>query len=171
MIFARIIRRHAAASTHGRHDLRWRPTSFWRSLHHFLVFALAGIIAAELVLVRPGLKRDTLALVGRIDGAYGGVALAIIVIGAGRVYSGSRAGNSTCSTPLFWAKMGAFVTVGLLSIRPTTRIIALAQVIAKMTPRVADDEILAVRPWIKAEIAVFALIPIFAAAMARGVGY
>ena len=140
-------------------------------LHHLLIFLLAAILAAEWVLVRPGLSGGGLKLLANIDGAYGGVALAIIVIGAGRVYFGLKGWEFYVFNPLFWAKMGAFVTVGLLSIRPTTRIIAWRKSSDNDAHRVAADEILAVRPWIKAEIAVFALIPIFAAAMARGIGY
>ena len=37
-------------------------------LHHFLVFTLAGLLAAELALVRPGLSGPNLALLGRVDG-------------------------------------------------------------------------------------------------------
>lgn len=140
-------------------------------LHHLLIFLLAAILAAEWVLVRPGLSDGGLKLLAKIDSAYGGVALAIILIGAGRVYFGLKGWEFYVFNPLFWAKMGAFVVVGLLSIRPTTRIIAWRKSSENDAQRVADEEVLAVRPWIKAEIAVFALIPIFAAAMARGIGY
>lgn len=140
-------------------------------LHHLLIFLLAAILAAEWVLVRPGLSGGGLKLLANIDGAYGGVALAIILIGAGRVYFGLKGWEFYVFNPLFWAKMGAFVIVGLLSIRPTTRIIAWRKSSGNDAHGVADQEVLAVRPWIKAEIAVFALIPIFAAAMARGIGY
>jgi len=74
--------------------------------------------------------------------------------------------------PMFWAKIGAFAVVGLISIRPTLRILAwqkLAKADAAFVPPL--DEVGAVRRQMLLEIHVFALIPIFAAMMARGVGF
>ena len=139
------------------------------SAHHLLVFSLAAIIAAEWVLVRPGLSGDRLGLLAKIDGAYGGVAVAVIAVGIGRVVFGLKGWEYYVSNHAFWAKMAAFLAVGLMTIQPTRRILAWRKLPAGQP--VADDEIRSVRGWIKAQIAVFALIPIFAAAMARGIGY
>ena len=136
-------------------------------LHHFLVFSLAGILAAELALVRPGLTGSSLGLLGRIDGAYGGVAMAVIVVGICRVLVGLRGWEYYVSNHAFWGKMAAFVIVGLLSIRPTMRIIAWRR---SGTGVVPEGEIRAVRSWIKGEVFFLALVLIFAAAMARGIG-
>lgn len=73
---------------------------------------------------------------------------------------------------MFWAKIAAFGAVGLLSVRPTLRIAAWQKrlkVDAAFVPQ--RDDIDTLRRIMLAEIQVFALIPIFAAAMARGVGY
>ena len=141
-------------------------------LHHFLVFVLAGIIAAELVLVRPGLKQDTLALVGRIDGVYGLIAVLIIVVGAGRVYFGLKGWEYYITYWAFWAKMAAFALVGLLSIQPTIRFIRWRKAAAGDPAfAVSDVDIRGVRAFLHAEATVFILIPTFAAIMARGIGY
>ena len=139
-------------------------------LHHLLVFTLAGILAAEWVLIRPGLSGPSLQLLGRIDGAYGGVAMAVIAVGVCRVIFGLKGWEYYLSNHAFWGKMVAFVIVGLLSIRPTMRIIAWRKS-AGASGVVPDDEILAVRTWLKGEIAFLALILVFAAMMARGIGY
>ena len=136
-------------------------------LHHFLVFTLAGLIAAELALVRPGLSGPSLNLLGRIDGAYGGVAMAIIIIGVCRVIFGLKGWEYYVGNHAFWGKMAAFVIVGLLSIRPTRRIITWRRSGADVVP---EAEISTVRSWIKGEILFLALVLVFAAAMARGVG-
>jgi putative membrane protein len=71
----------------------------------------------------------------------------------------------------FWAKMAAFAAVALLSIAPTIRIIRWRRALAgdaAFAPAAAD--IVNVRRFLWAEAAVFALIPAFAAAMARGYG-
>ncbi len=138
------------------------------SAPHLLVFLLAAILAAEWVLVRPGLSGDRLSLLARIDGAYGGVAIAVIAVGVARVVFGLKGWEFYVANHVFWTKMAAFVVVGLLSIRPTMRILAWRKLPAGH--QVADDEIRSLRAWIKAQIAVFALIPVLAAAMARGVG-
>ena len=93
-------------------------------LHHLLVFSLAGILAAEWVLIRPGLSGPNLQLLARVDGAYGGVAMAVIAIGVCRVIFGLKGWEYYVSNHAFWGKMVAFVVVALLSIRPTMRIIA-----------------------------------------------
>lgn len=136
-------------------------------LHHFLVFSLAGLLAAELALVRPGLAGPSLGLLGRIDGAYGGIAGAVVVVGVCRVLFGLRGWEYYVSNHAFWGKMAAFVIVGLLSIRPTMRILAWRR---SGTDVVPEADILSVRAWIKGEVFFLALVLVFAAAMARGIG-
>jgi putative membrane protein len=141
-------------------------------LHHFLVFALAAIIGAELVLVRPGLRPDTLALVGRIDGLYGLIAMLIILVGAGRVLFGLKGWEFYVAYWAFWAKMAAFAIVGMLSIQPTIRFIRWRKAAAGDPAfAVSETDIRGVRFYLHAEAAVFVLIPALAAIMARGIGY
>ncbi|MBE1206323.1 DUF2214 family protein [Aminobacter carboxidus] len=137
-------------------------------IHHLLAFALAGVIAAEVILVRPGLERRNLALLGRIDATYGGLAALLLIIGASRVYFGLKGWEFYVYNPTFWAKMVAFAAVGLLSIAPTIRIARWRSAGGGDAYVVPDAEIARVRGFLKAEIAVFALIPLFAAALARG---
>jgi putative membrane protein len=71
----------------------------------------------------------------------------------------------------FWAKIGTFLVVGLLSIVQTVAIIrwrnALKSDAAFAPPA---DGIRRVRGYLWAEVALFLLLPVFAAAMARGYG-
>jgi putative membrane protein len=136
-------------------------------LHHFLVFTLAGLLAVELALARPGISGPNLGLLGRIDAAYGGVAMAIIVVGIGRVIFGIRGWEYYVANHAFWGKMAAFIIVGLLSIRPTMRILAWRRSGVDVVP---EGEILAVRSWLKGEVFFLGLVLVFAAAMARGIG-
>ncbi|WP_246671279.1 DUF2214 family protein [Mesorhizobium sp. 8] len=59
-------------------------------LHHLLVFSLAGIIAAEFVLVRNDMTASTVRRLARIDRHYGMVAMLVIVVGAARVTWGLK---------------------------------------------------------------------------------
>ena len=138
------------------------------ALHHVLIFALMAILAAELVLVRPGLRRDTLLRVARLDGVYGALSMAVIVVGIGRVVWGLKGWEYYSGNVWFWHKMAAFLVVGLLSIAPTVRFLRWRKA-AEADPAYAvpDTEIRAVRRFIHAEAGIFVLIPVFAAAMAR----
>ena len=140
--------------------------------HHLLVFAIAGILVAELVLVRPGMRRETLKLLGHLDGAYGMLALFVIAVGVGRVFYGLKGWEYYVHYWAFWAKMLAFLAVGLLSIQPTVQILRWRRN-APTTGELAisEAEIARVRIFLRAEALVFLLITIFAAIMARAVGY
>ena len=71
----------------------------------------------------------------------------------------------------FWAKMAAFAGVGLLSVVPTMRILAWRrQSQADPTFLVPAAELARVRGFMRGEMALFTLVPIFAAMMARGYG-
>jgi putative membrane protein len=140
-------------------------------LHHLLVFGLAGIIAAELASVRPGLNAAALKRIAVIDAHYGALAVLILIVGFLRVFYGAKGPTAYLPNPVFWAKIGAFAVVGLLSIRPTLRILAWRRSAkADAAYGVPEAEVKMVRRFLIAEVAVFAFIPVFAAAMARGVG-
>jgi putative membrane protein len=142
-------------------------------VHHLIVFGIASALAAELALMRPAaMSPQTVRLLGRFDAAYGVMALAILVVGFLRVKYGAKGAEFYMHNPMFWAKIGAFAVVGLISVRPTLRILAwqkLAKADAAFVP--PPDEVGAVRRQMRLEIHMFALIPIFAAMMARGVGF
>lgn len=140
-------------------------------LHHLLVFSLAGLLAVELAILRHGLSGAALQVLARIDGAYGGLAAAVLAVGVMRVVWGLKGWEYYAANHAFWAKMAAFALVGLLSIRPTTRIVAWRrQAAAEPAYLVPAAEIDAARAFLKAQALVFALILVFAAAMARGLG-
>lgn len=139
--------------------------------HHLLVFALAGILTAEAMLMQPGMSADVRRRLGTLDGLYGMTALLILGVGFSRVYLGAKGPEAYMPNPIFWAKLGAFVLVGLVSIMPTRRIIAWnRQAKADPTYVPPDDEIARLRPYLAAELVLFASIPLFAATMARGFG-
>jgi putative membrane protein len=141
-------------------------------LHHLLVFLLAGIIGAEFVLVRNDPSPATLRRLVRIDRHYGLVAMLIILVGIGRVVYGLKGWEFYVYNWAFWAKMLAFLAVGLLSIQPTVRFIRWSRMAgAERGFQVPAAELASVRATVRAEAIIFLAIPAFAAAMARGYGF
>ncbi|AZO11498.1 MULTISPECIES: DUF2214 family protein [unclassified Mesorhizobium] len=141
-------------------------------LHHLLVFSLAGIIGAEFVLVRGDLPAATLKRLAGIDRHYGIIATLIVVVGVCRVFFGLKGWEFYVYNWVFWAKMIAFIIVGLLSIIPTVRFISWnRQAGGNQSFSVPAAELASVKTYVRAEAFIFLLIPVFAAAMARGYGY
>jgi putative membrane protein len=134
--------------------------------HHMLVFALFGILAAELVLVRRGVDLATLGRVGKIDLWYGVLAALIIVVGFSRAVFAAKGWVYYSHNLFFHAKIGTFVLIGLLSVPPTIAYIRWRR--AGSIP--TDAQLASVRRFLWAELLLFAFLPAFAAAMARGYG-
>jgi putative membrane protein len=140
-------------------------------LHHLLAFGLLALLFAEYALVRPGLGGEALRRVAIFDRFYGAFAGLLIIVGVLRVIYGLKGPDFYLGLWTFWAKMAAFLAVGLLSIPPTLRVIAWSKA-ARADPAytVPEADIWRVHTWLGMELLFFTLIPIFAAMMARGVG-
>lgn len=139
--------------------------------HHLLIFSLLAVLVMEIMLIRPEMSTAQVLRVGRLDIAYGVIATLIIVVGFGRVFLGAKPADFYLANWVFWAKVSAFVIIGLLSAPPTLRIIRWRNA-ARADPsyRPPAGEVTAVRRLMHTEAMVFILIPIFAAMMARGYG-
>lgn len=134
--------------------------------HHLAVFTLVGIFAAEWALLRPGIEGKRLIQLGKLDAAYGAVAGLVVVVGIVRVLFGGAGWEYYVGNWVFWAKMVAFLLVGLLSIPPTLAIARWRK--AGTAPSTADVN--TARRYLHLEAALLLFIPTFAAAMARGYG-
>ncbi|MBD0413147.1 DUF2214 family protein [Oryzicola mucosus] len=134
--------------------------------HHLLAFTLVGALAVEFAVIRPGLERAQVSVAAAADAIYGMSALLIIIVGVGRVVFGLKGWEFYIATPAFWAKMAAFGVAGVLSIRPTIVILKWRK--AGHAEAIPLKDIEKVRTALKAELFFLALVPICAAAMARG---
>jgi len=139
--------------------------------HHILVFSLAAVLAAEVLLIRNEMTHGTIGRLAGIDRAYGLVALFVIIIGVARVLYDLKGWEFYVYSWTFWAKMAAFAAVALLSIPPTVHFAAWKKQAAANTAfTVPAAELASARGYLRAQMMIFMLIPIFAAAMARGYG-
>ena len=134
--------------------------------HHLLIFALFGVLVAELITVRKGVDATAIVRIAAVDLWYGVLAGLILAVGFSRAVFAAKGWLYYEHNGFFWAKLGAFAVIGLLSVPPTIRYIAWRR--AGVSP--SDEAVAAVRRFLYAEVALFALLPAFAAAMARGYG-
>jgi putative membrane protein len=90
----------------------------------------------------------------------------VLVIGFYRAIFAAKGWAYYSHNAFFWAKITTFVLISLLSIPPTVAFIRWRK--SGLVPD--DDAIRAARRYLHLELALFVLLPIFAAAMARGYG-
>ncbi len=134
--------------------------------HHLLIFGLFGVLAAELIVVRPGVDQGAVARIGAVDLWYGILAGLIVAVGFSRAIFAAKGWAYYSHNGFFWAKIATFLVIGLLSVPPTIAFIQWRR--AGAPP--SDAQVAGVRRCLYAEVALFALLPAFAAAMARGYG-
>ena len=133
--------------------------------HHLLIFLLFGVLFAELVLITMGPEQKAVLLIGRIDLWYGLLAALILVVGFVRAIYAAKGWAYYEHNLFFWAKVATFLVIGLLSVPPTILFIRW-----RGDGAVPAGDVALVRRLLWTELALFALLPIFAAAMARGYG-
>lgn len=129
------------------------------------------MLAAQYTLIRPGMTASGLRLAASLDRAYGTSAVLLLGVGFGRVFWGAKGSPFYLSNPLFWAKVGLFATVAVLSIPPTLQLIRWtkqAEMQAEFLPPM--EQVRRIQWWLRAESLVVIFIPFLAAAMARGFG-
>ncbi len=135
-------------------------------LHHIFVFALFGVLFSEFMLVRRGMETATVARVARIDAWYGALAALILIVGFSRAIFAAKGWDYYAHNAFFWAKIGTFVAIGLLSISPTRSFLRWRR--AGTPP--SDEAVDSARRYLWMQVCLFPFLPAFAAAMARGYG-
>jgi putative membrane protein len=137
--------------------------------HYLGIFTALGLLVAELALFRPRMDAATVRLLPRLDLSYLVAVIAIIVTGLLRVFFFAKGPDYYAGNGIFWIKMALFLLVGLLSRPPTLLFLRLRKETAGLDATLAAGRFRRARWFIVAELAVFALIPLAAALMARGV--
>jgi putative membrane protein len=137
---------------------------------HFLcIFALASLLTAELVILRKTLPGDLFRRLQLVDRWYGVTAGLVIASGLLRLNLGLKGADFYVHNPVFWTKMGLFLTVGLISIAPTVAYLHWGRRLeADGSIALGDAEYARVRGLVLLQVGVFLFIPLCAAFMARG---
>jgi putative membrane protein len=139
--------------------------------HHLAVFSVFGLLIAEVALLKPGLTADRIRQLGLVDSLYGLASVLVIIAGVSRVIWGPAGWEYYVANWAFWAKMAAFIIVGLLSVPPTIAVLRWRRQLAG-NPGFSPDngQVAMLRRFFTGELIAFAFIPAFAAMMARGYG-
>ena len=141
-------------------------------LHFAAIFTLVWFLAKEWTLLRAGAQALDLRRLALADLGYGLASVGVLATGLARLLLGAKPVAFYLKNPVFHAKMGVFIVVGLVSIAPTLRILAWRKA-AAADPAFRPDEAAwrRVRRWVMIELHGIALIPLLAVLMARAIGY
>lgn len=136
------------------------------TLHHVAVFGLVAALAMEGFALRAA-TIDPARLV-RLDAVFGATAVSVVVIGVCRVIWGGKGWAFYEANPFFWAKIGLFAAIGLISILPTLAFFRWRKAAAgdaAFAP--SAGEVKRVRMWVGLEALLLVPLLACAAAMAR----
>ncbi|MFN9622468.1 MAG: DUF2214 family protein, partial [Cyanobacteriota bacterium] len=87
---------------------------------HYLSFMVCfAALVLDRRLIRPNPERSEAVLMGLTDGVYGIEALALLGSGILRVLHFGQGTSYYTDNPLFWWKVGLYLSVGALSLYPT----------------------------------------------------
>ena len=147
-------------------------TALFAFLHHLAAFALVAGLAVELVLIRGELDAATMRRMVRVDAIVGLSAGAVLLLGLARVFWFEKGAAYYFHSWPFIGKLAMFTLVALFSIHPTVTFVKWAQALKQgRTPAVDAAAQRKLRRLIHAELGGVVLILLFAAMMARGVGF
>jgi putative membrane protein len=140
--------------------------------HYASILMLAGYLLCEYLLLRRKDVAPDPAFLVRVDIGYCIAAAAVLSSGAGRLFFGVKPAAFYLGNPVFHAKIGLFVLLGLLSIVPTRAFLRWRR-LRRADPAWAlpAAEQRRVRLLVLIELHLVALLPLLAALMARGIGY
>ena len=140
-------------------------------LHLLAILTLVVFVASEAALCRPEWMNAT--IVNRlvtVDRIYGIAAGAVFATGLLRIYLGTKGSGWYWGNWLLHVKLGLFVAVALLSIRPTLRFIRWQKDLKSTGTLPPEEEVRRTRKMVMVQAHIIPLIPLAAVFLARGFG-
>lgn len=140
-------------------------------LHFVFVLILAGALVAEAFILRLPVDGRVARLLLRIDLFYGISSVGVILAGLARVFWGAKGAEFYGAQPFFWAKMAVFAIIGVISALPTRTFMRWTKQAGQDASfSVPEADVKRVRRLVMIELHLLALVPLFAALMARAIG-
>ncbi len=146
-------------------------SAFVAYIHYLgIILCFASLLFERLTLKVDLNRNETISMI-IADVVYGLAGVAILITGILRVKYYGQGGDFYTGNPVFWIKVSLYILVGLLSLYPTTTYILWAIPLSKnKLPEISVELVQRFRFIITTELIGFAMIPLFASLMARGVG-
>jgi putative membrane protein len=137
---------------------------------HILAFlTLTVFLASEAALCRiEWLNEAVVRRLARVDLIYGLSAAAVLLTGLARIYWGAKGSGWYWSNPLLHAKLGLFVVIGLISIRPTLMFIRWRRTLDAGGGLPPPDAVRQARRLVMLQAHLLPLIPLAGVFLARG---
>lgn len=147
-------------------------SAFFAFLHHAAAFVLFAALVVEFVTIRDELTVKSARRLQVADMIFGISSGVLLVVGLLRVVYFEKGAAYYWGNWAFLAKFLLFVLVGLLSVYPTVRFLSWSKAVKQgQVPQVDAGNLRTLRRVIHVELAGVVLILLFAAMMARGIGY
>lgn len=141
-------------------------------LHFTAIFLLFALLTTQAVLMRAPLDARAIRLLGRIDIFYALSAVVTLLTGMLRLGFGGKGADFHLGAWPVYVKVGLFLAVALISIKPTLEFIRWRRALEHDPAwQLPAHEQAAMRRLVMIEVHLAALIPVFAVMMARGMGY
>jgi putative membrane protein len=138
-------------------------------LHLLAILTLVVFISSEAALCRVDwLNAKVVERLAVVDRIYGIAAGAVLLTGLARTWWGIKGTSWYWHQPLLHLKLGLFIAVGLLSIKPTMMFIRWRRELRATGALPAEDAVRTARKWVMVQAHIIALIPLAAVFLARG---
>jgi putative membrane protein len=126
----------------------------------------------QVILIRQPLDMRTVRLLGRMDIWYFSSAIAALITGFLRATVGAKGADFYFNAWPIYVKIGLFLAVGLISVKPTMTFIRWKRMYERDAAwQVPAREQASMRRLVMVEVHLAALIPVFAVIMSRGLGH
>lgn len=140
-------------------------------LHYLTIFGLFALLSIEHVLFKQPLTFERARSLLRIDIAYGVCAALVLFTGAARVIWFGKGPDYYLHNHIFYAKVGLFLLVALLSALPTLTFFNWIHELREgKAPAITPGRAKLVIMVIRLELLLLLVIPLLATLMARGFG-
>jgi putative membrane protein len=139
--------------------------------HILLILSLVVFSSSEAALCRvEWMNAKIVERLVTVDRIYGITALGVLLTGVARTIWGIKGAGWYWANGLLHLKVGLFVVVALMSIKPTVMFIRWRRQLRSDGRLPGDGEIRQARRWVMVQAHIIALIPLAAVFLARGFG-
>ena len=138
-------------------------------LHFLAILTLVVFVSSEAALCRvEWLNAKVVERLAVVDRIYGIAAGAVLVTGVARTWWGIKGASWYWHQPLLHLKLGLFIVVGVMSIKPTIMFIRWRRELRATGKLPTGDEVRTARKWVMIQAHIIAVVPLAAVFLARG---